>query len=131
MATATQDPPRGQQAPDPYSNAFMPDFFARYEAEKAERAAARGKKRTLQRECLDHGRAADYEAKKEKYEYEVTCTYSIPNADDGGELETKTKTLKFSAHSEADAWAMFCDRIKHWPSPHAVEREIKRLAKVN
>lgn len=124
MATATQEAPQRQ-----LSNPYAPVVWEEYEAEKARRAEEREKKRSLQRRCLDPEVAAEFEAKKPRYEFKVRCTYERPN--EKGRLESKTEEHTIIAQNERDAWAIFCDRIQTWPSPAACEREIKRLSKVN
>lgn len=98
-----------------------------YQAEKDLRAEARRAKRPLQMECLDPEKAAEYEAKKPRFTYEVNCTYRMPGED--GRLELKSDKRTVQAHNETDAWARFCDAIKHWPSRSAVELEIKKVGK--
>lgn len=125
MATATQDAPIGTV--DNYTNGFMPDFFAKWEAEKAQRAQERAAKRPLTMECLDAETAKEYEAKKPKFEFQVECTYRLP--DDRGRLQTKTDKMTVRAQSENEAWALFCDRIEHWPARNSVDVTITKTSK--
>lgn len=98
--------------------------------EKMERRRKeREKHRDIQRRCLDPEEAAREEARKPRYDYEVTCKYTRQNKD--GHIENKKETEIVNARDENEAWARFCDKIKTWPSPHYCEREINRLKKIS
>jgi len=123
MATTTETPTK--EFHDPYKPVVLNDW----EAEKALRAEERARKRPLQMECLDYERAAEFEQRKPRHEYQVTCTYQRPN--DRGRLEKHTDQHVVKAQSPNEAWALFCDKIETWPSPTSCEREIKKLGKVD
>jgi hypothetical protein len=81
------------------------------------------------RRYLDPEYATRMEARKPLYEWDVSCTYSRQNAK--GKLETKTEKLRVAGQTEADAWAIFCDKIGAWPGPKTCERTIERREKIN
>lgn len=128
MAAATASKSVSTQIPN---NPYAPANWETYEAEKAERAAAKAAKRPLQLKCLDAETAAQHEARKPLYEFEVSCTYQAPDDKRPGKLKSHTETEKVNAQNDQDAWALFCDRIGRSPSPQSCDRTIKRLAKIN
>jgi hypothetical protein len=123
MATATQEP---STKPAP-AHMYAPANWDEYVADKDRRAAARQKNRKTMLECLDPEKAAQYELKKDKFEFRVKCTFRRPN--EKGKLESKTEELTVTAQNENDAWAMFCDNIGTWPSRKNADCEIQQIRK--
>ena len=74
--------------------------------------------------CLDPVYAAQVEAAKPRYDYEVSCMLTERVS---GKRIQKTPTERVTAQNENEAWAIFCDTIKSWPSPHSCNRVIKKL----
>lgn len=122
MASATVE---SKAIADPYA----PANIAEYEADKTKRKADQDARRPEMRRCLDPEYAARKEARKPLYEWEVECTYS--RQDDKGRMVTKSPKEKVIAQNEADAWALFCDKIGDYPSPLDSDRTFKRLDKIN
>ena len=117
MATATATQP------------YMPSAREDHPAELERRAKAREARRGELRKCLDPEVAARFETRKPEYEWTINCTYTRPNSK--GRLVGHAVNEKVIAQTEADAWAMVCDKIGAWPGPKDCERVITRGDKVN
>jgi hypothetical protein len=127
-----QNPQKTQPLSQPTlpQDQFRPVDWEAHQRDKERRRKEREAKAPLLRRCLDPEYAAQQETLKPKWEWEVSVKYMIPDAK--GRLVTKSDTQRIVAQNEADAWATWCDRVQHWPSPHACEkREIRQLAKVS
>jgi len=111
----------------PLANPTTPVEWDDYTAEKVERQVARDKRHKELRKCLDPEYAERMEKRKAVYTFLVDCTWN--EKDDKGRHQTKTAKHEFMAQNETDAWAMFCDKIKHWPSRSACDFTIKNLGK--
>ena len=123
MATATKAPATSTITTP--ANPFSPVAWEEHQAEKERRKAEREKKRPTLRACLDHTVAAQFEARKALYRWRVECTYMRPDAK--GRLQTHSATEEVVAQTEADAWAVFCDKRGTWPGPNDCERVITKL----
>jgi hypothetical protein len=94
-----------------------------YEAEKARRQQDRDAKRELLRECLNPVVAARMEMRKPLYRWTVSAQWLGANNDSVTKFEAEEVVV---AQSEADAWALFCDRIGMWPSRRDARPVLKR-----
>lgn len=113
----------------PPTDLHQPVNLAAYEAEKARRKALRDQRRPELLRCLDPEYAAQVEARKPLYEWQVTCAYTRPNAK--GKPESISASHKIIAKNEDNAWAFFCDKIGAWPSRHTCDLRIDQLNKIN
>lgn len=124
MSTATQKPAK----PAP-SNPMAPTVWEEHQENMRRRREAREANRKVLRACLKADVATQLEVAKPVYEWEVSATFDV-QGDKG--LEPFSKTVTVRAQTEADAWAAYCDKILHWPSPNACEeRTIVQGRKVN
>ena len=78
--------------------------------------------------CLDAEHAANIEAQKKQFRFQITCTVQ--------EHDTKLKRMvpveksgEVDAQNEDDAWAKFCDKWKVRTGPKHCNRVIKKLSK--
>lgn len=96
-----------------------------WNAERVRRASERAAKEDTLMACTDPTVARQWEDRKPDYEWSVEV--SIPRPARGNQ---KYYREKFSetvvAQNEADAWAMFCDRIGEWPSRRFAKPKIVR-----
>ena len=107
--------------------------WAKSELERRERgekklAAVRKRIRDNREEafrCLDAKYAAQKQAAKPMFDYEITCTVFDVS---GGKRRPAQLNGRVTAWDENDAWARFCDEHQHWPSPHSCNRVIKKLS---
>lgn len=111
------------------SNPFTPTVWEEHQADMKARLDARIARRKEMRRYLDGDAAKGAEARKALYEWNVSCEYARRNAK--GKMETYRHSEKVVAQTEADAWAMFCDKVEAMIGPHEGEREIERLGKIN
>lgn len=110
----------------------QPNVPANWDDHQARLAEIQKKHHAGRREamrCLDHEYAARVIARKPLYEWKVTCSYTRRNAK--GKMQTYDESDQVIAHNEQDAWAMFCDKVGISIGPHAGDRTIKRLEKIN
>jgi len=94
----------------------------------ARRAAERQSKRRRLLDCLDPSVAKTYEDKKTLYEWKVEAEIFRPAK--GSEPARMEKIEKqVVAQNDGDAWSMFCDVIKEWPSRRDTNPTITKLRK--
>ena len=110
-----------QQARSPYA----PADTDKHDRDMRMRKEVMDKKRPHLRKCLDPEYAAQNEARKPTFDFEVSCNYDRRNAK--GRLESVKESRVIIAQNESDAWAMFCDKIEAWPGPHTCDRTIKKM----
>jgi len=117
----------GNKEDYPYLDAWAKKQLEAEERREKKLAEVREKIRKNRPEhmrCLDAQYAAQVEAKKPKYQYEVSCV--LADKTSGKRIVTEPKET-VSAKNENEAWAIFCDTIKAWPSPNACDRKIRKL----
>ena len=109
------------------SNPATPVNWDAHQADLDRRREERKRNERTLRSCLKAETASQLEAAKPLYDFEVSASFDI-QGEKG--LEPFSKKLKVRAQSEADAWAMYCDKVRHWPSRGACEElKIKQLSK--
>lgn len=110
-------------------NPATPVNWDDHQADLERRREERKRNEKTHRACLKAETAAQLEAAKPLYDFEVAASFDI-QGEKG--LEPFSKKLKLRAQNEADAWAMYCDKVGHWPSRAACEElKIKQLSKAN
>jgi hypothetical protein len=123
MAQATATTTRAPSAP---TNPYAPADWNAHQADLERRRAEQEKKRPLLRRCLDPEEAQVVESAKPRFRYKVTATFDQRNPK--GKMESVTKTANVTAQNDNTAFAIFCDRIQHWPGRKAcAELTIERL----
>lgn len=110
---------------DPAKISLRPVDIESYEEEKVRRREEHQAKQAVLLECLDAEVAAQYEAKKERREYEIECI--VRERDAKGRLATRKISGEVEAQDESEAWAKFCDKNRTWPSPRGANRKIIRV----
>jgi hypothetical protein len=100
-----------------------------HRADLARRQAEIDARREEMLKCTNPQYAASKELQKPVFEWTVTAEWYGPGDDGPGVWGPES--MKVKAQNEADAWAMFCDRIEQWPSPRDCKRTFKRGRKVD
>jgi hypothetical protein len=99
-----------------------------HEADKKRRQAEHDANREELLKCLNPAYAAMKEAQKPQYKWTVSASWNGPH---DGEMSHINASETVIAQDEADAWAMFCDKIGCWPSRRDAKPVIKRGARVS
>lgn len=122
-ATATKDQDQSQLPAD----ALKPVSYEQWQRERAELKQQLEKARPRLNKCLSAASAAQYEARKPAWTWRVEASYM--RQDGKGRLTEEKYSREVVAQNEQDAWAIFCDAIEDWPSPHRCETKITNLGK--
>jgi hypothetical protein len=99
-----------------------------HQADKALRYEEQQRQRSKVLRCLDPLTAAEYEKNKPLYEWRIQCGIFRParGRQRAGEEKFDDQVV---AQTEADAWAMFCDKIGEYPSRRDCRPTITQLQK--
>jgi hypothetical protein len=125
--TATAD--RNVTVKDLLAPKLAPIDLDLHRADLARRQEEMDARREEMLRCCNPQYAASKEMQKKVWEWTVTAEWY--GAGDDGPGVWGPETIKVKAQNEADAWAMFCDRIQQWPSPRDAKRTIKRGKQVS
>lgn len=105
--------------------------LADHAADLKRRAAEREGKRDLLERCLDAKFAAKCESEKPNYRWTVEAKWTGPDRDAGDRMTKISSKQTVIAQNEADAWAMFCDEIGHYPSIKMAKPKFTRGRQVS
>lgn len=107
---------------------YAPPSVDAHQADMKRRDEERQAKRPKLLRCLDPEVAAEYEKNKPLYEWRIECSIFRPAR---GKDRAKTEKMdeQVVAQTEADAWAIFCDKIGEYPSRRDCRPTITKLQK--
>ncbi len=83
--------------------------------------AERPTKQTAQRDSFGPT-AAERQMKKNARPVREARMYRVTKTTLDGPVTAEVK-----AHDESEAWAMFCDQLRSWPSRHAVDAVVESI----
>lgn len=99
-----------------------------HQTEKSLRYEEQQNRRQKHLRCLDPLTAAEYEKNKPIYEWRVECKVFRP-ANGRKRAGEEKFDEQIVAQTEADAWALFCDKIGEYPSRRDCRPTITQLQK--
>jgi len=104
-------------------NIYKPADIDAHQAEKDKWDEKHQKMRPELLKCLNASYASRKESQKELISFVIECEL---NEGKPGAWELRKYNEVIEAKNEKEAWAIFCDRRKQWPSPRDCGLKIKR-----